>query len=343
MKHFLICTAALMLSLVLASGADAQRRSSEERNRDNDEQPSSGSSEQRIRGSGEERSRGSNEERGSRNSSNEERGERSSSNEERGNRSSRWGNWGGGNWGQGRTRESRSGGNGGGTGGSGFNEQYGIITERNIFMRDRRVRERNDFRGPSRPPLTPEQTFVLTGVVIEDDEYHAYLEDISRRTIQKMTVGSELARGKIVDMDIDAIAYESNGKVTWVLVGSNLTGSSVGSVSDERVNAALWSGGGGVTSAPAPGAPLPDANNPNLTTEEKMRLRRAMELNPGAVVPAVPNNGENNGEQLEQGGEQPQIEQPAQEQPIPQQPTPQNSGLSTEEQMRLRRQQELGR
>jgi hypothetical protein len=274
-------------------------------------------------------------------------------------RSSRWsrnggGNYGGGNYGgngggNGRSRssESRS-----GSGGPGFNEQYSIITERNIFMRDRRSRNDERDRGSrSGPPRTPEQTYVLTGVVIEDDEFHAYLEDVTRRTSQKFTVGAPLARGKIAAIDIDAIAYESNGHVTWVVVGSNLTGAAVGSVSDERINAALYGGGGAAQTAPTAGAPLPDANNPNLTTEEKMRLRRMMESNPGAIMPGVPQEQPDSNEQPAEGAEQ--FQQPQQpqnsgnfEQTAPPQPGQENSGLSLEEQMRLRRQQEqqgLGR
>jgi hypothetical protein len=268
------------------------------------------------------RQRGNNDERNGRNSSNEERGGRNFS---------RWGNSGGDN--------NNSGRSGSRNGGSGFNDQYGIITERNIFLRDRRSRDDERPRGGNRVVLTPEQTFVLTGVVLEDDEYHAYLEDVTRRTIQKMTVGTSIARGTIAAIDIDAIAYESNGKVTWINVGSNLTGSAVGSVSDERVNAALWSGSS--TTAAAPGTPLPDANNPNLTMEERMRLRRAMEMNPGAVLPTVPQNGATSGQQPAEGTQE-EPEQPVAE-PQPGQPTPGAPGLSIEEQMRLRRQQELGR
>jgi hypothetical protein len=353
MKSLLSILVGVILGLSMAFPARAQRR------QDNDNERSDRSSFDEDRRSRRERSdeqrsnRNSWDEQRERNSFNSERGNRSSSDEQRTSgsssedRGSRWQRWGGGSdGGASFSRSTRSESRGGGSVGGVFAEQYSIITERNIFLRDRRSREtQQDWRSRTTAPRTPEQTYVLTGVVFEDDEFHAFMEDVTRRTIQKLTVGTPIARGRIAAIDIDAVAYESNGQVTWVNVGSNLTGTSVGSVSEERVNAALFGGAG----AAAPGAPLPDANNPNLTVEERMRLRRAMETTPGAALPPVPEAG--SAEQPpDEGGEQLQVEQPAGvEQPDPNQPAPQppqgadTSGLSLEEQMRLRRQQELGR
>jgi hypothetical protein len=150
-----------------------------------------------------------------------------------------------------------------------FRERYGVLYEHDIFLRDRR-------RAPtrvatSRPMFeTPEQAFVLTGIVFEDGEYHAYLEDLARGQSLKLRIGDSIARGQIEDILIDAIQYGWQGGEAWVGIGNNLTGGEVGSVSDARLRAA------------ASGASTQSTTMPvdigNLSAEERMKLRRMQEL-----------------------------------------------------------------
>ncbi|HEY7087386.1 MAG TPA: hypothetical protein VH518_04805 [Tepidisphaeraceae bacterium] len=259
------------------------------------------------------------------------------------------------NW-RGGGNDSRSSDRAGPTTSGSYSDQYGVLTDRNIFMRDRSSRrDRGDVRR-SFGPTTPEQSYVLTGIVFEDGDYHAYFEDLNRGGVQKLVTGGSIARGQISDIEIDGVEYAgTNGQTAWVEIGSNLTGTRIGSVSAERVNAALGSGGGGATAAPG-ALPNIDPNNPNLTVEERMRLRRMQEQNPGMATP-VPAGGEGDagdqgaGAATEENGPPQQPQQQPPQGPGAGQPAGAGAGpgaagtsnLSVEEQMRLRRAQELGR
>jgi hypothetical protein len=158
-------------------------------------------------------------------------------------------------------------------------DRYAVLTEQNIFLKDRRTRPRNVGSSGERPmtemdriKATPEAKFVLTGVVFEDGDYRAFIEDTSASKVLRLSVGEPIARGKITEIDIDTIAYESAGKTTIINVGTTLTG----------IPYSAFTASPGATPAPgaAPSTPLPDPNNPNLTIEERMKLRRAAELQP---------------------------------------------------------------
>jgi hypothetical protein len=158
-------------------------------------------------------------------------------------------------------------------------DRYAVLTDQNIFLKDRRTRPRNGSTSTERPmtemdriKATPEAKFVLTGVVFEDGDYRAFIEDTSASKVLRLSVGEPIARGKITEIDIDTIAYESAGKTTIINVGTTLTG----------IPYSAFTASPGATPAPgaAPSTPLPDPNNPNLTIEERMKLRRAAELQP---------------------------------------------------------------
>ncbi|HVT88394.1 MAG TPA: hypothetical protein VHD56_06045 [Tepidisphaeraceae bacterium] len=215
-------------------------------------------------------------------------------------------------------------------------DDYGIISQQNIFLRDRRIRPVIP-AGPGELP--PEQANVVTGIVFDDvdQQYHAYMETISGRNIgqvQRLKAGDKIAIGEIVDMRIDKVGYRRTGseEITWVSIGSNLTGEQVGSVSDFAVRSAAEGGGGQFQRqfAPAVAPPSLDPNTANLSMEERMKLRRATEGQTGAAPAPAP---------------APAAEPAAEQAPalaLPPTDAAQNAGLSIEERMRLRRQQEQG-
>jgi hypothetical protein len=151
-----------------------------------------------------------------------------------------------------------------------YRERYGVLAEHDIFMRDRtrHVRVATTRSGFA----TPEQAFVLTGIVFEDGEYHAYLEDLQRSESMKVRIGDAVARGQVGDIQMDALQYTGPGGSTWIGIGNNLSGGEVGSVSDARIAAAA-SGGSSTQPSSMP------ANIANLSVEERMKLRRMQELN----------------------------------------------------------------
>ena len=162
-------------------------------------------------------------------------------------------------------------------------DQYNAIVERNIFLRERpRPRPANTQRwerprDPT-PPETPEQRYVLRGVVIENDELRAYFENIRSNEGVRVKPGEAIGNGHIAGIAIDAVAYAAaDGTVTWIDVGENLTGAR-----DTR------SGTGGGTSASATPSTSPSTTSPstssdpaNLSVEERMRQRRLQQRGGG--------------------------------------------------------------
>ena len=148
-------------------------------------------------------------------------------------------------------------------------DRYTVIAERNIFLKERSSRRPSErstsSTQPSRRPL--EESFVLVGIVREEGEWRAYVEETGRSSTRRLTAGDEVARGKVTRIDIDGIEYDAGEAPTWVAIGSNLMG--------------RWSGGSsGLSLSSTPAAAdgpttLPfDSNDPNLTLEQRMRLRR---------------------------------------------------------------------
>ena len=160
-----------------------------------------------------------------------------------------------------------------GTGSASYREQYDVLVDHNFFLKDRR--RATTAPASTRPaPKPPEEMFVLTGVVYEplEDKAFAYFEDLSAGKLVRVATGDKLARGSIAAININAVAFERDGKQVPVLVGDDLTGK----------RASVFGSSSSATSSPAAGAPSPsaapiDPNNPNLTLEERMRLRRQTE------------------------------------------------------------------
>lgn len=144
-----------------------------------------------------------------------------------------------------------------------FRERYGVLSDRNVFVRDRRA-PRRDEPASRQAPRAPEQTFVLTGVVFEDGGYRAYMEDRAAGTTQRLGPGDAIARGRITQIQMDAVEYTQGDRSVWVEIGKDLTGAQALSRAELM---------GQSTTGPS----LPDPNNPNLTVEERMRLRRAQQ------------------------------------------------------------------
>jgi hypothetical protein len=183
-----------------------------------------------------------------------------------------------------------------------YNERYGVLSEHNIFLRERGKPARAAYVPSSQSSYSqytkpvPEATYVLTGIVLEEGQYRAYVEDTSTGRVLRLAVGDTVARGHVLEIEIDAIAYDLNGKGTWITVGSDLRGQPFSGFPTalSRYMAATTnpsrsgtSGGGGPggngftagSSSSSSGgggvAPPPlDPSTAGLSVEERMRLRR---------------------------------------------------------------------
>jgi hypothetical protein len=169
-----------------------------------------------------------------------------------------------------QSRDARSSSSGGA---SAYREHYGVIYEHNIFIKDRRKPTTAPATTRPAPPRQPEQTLMLTGVVYEplEGKAYAFFEDLSAGTIMRTEVGDKVARGTIAAIDIDIVAYDRDGKLTPVAVGQDLTGARASAGSSSRSSTSS------ATTSPATSAPAIDPKNPNLSLEERMRLRRQQE------------------------------------------------------------------
>src|SRR5437868_5949080 len=82
-----------------------------------------------------------------------------------------------------------------------YNDRYGVLSERNIFLRERGkpatrpsyTRGSDSNSSFTRPP--PEAVYVLTGIVLEEGQYRAYVEDTSTGRVHRLAVGDTVARG----------------------------------------------------------------------------------------------------------------------------------------------------
>jgi hypothetical protein len=163
-----------------------------------------------------------------------------------------------------------------------YQERYGVLSERNIFLRERgrpapstRQSDYTSRNSMSRPPA--EATYVLTGIVLEDGQYRAYIEEVGTGRVQRLGVGDAVAKGHVLEIDIDAIAYSAGGEGTWVPIGCDLQGKPFNSFPTALSRYMSSTSSTNSTSRPSTqgAAPLPiDPNSPNLSVEERMRLRR---------------------------------------------------------------------
>jgi hypothetical protein len=160
-----------------------------------------------------------------------------------------------------------------------YNDRYGVLSDRNIFLRERGrpapSTRRYDSSTTSSSRPAAESTYVLTGIVLEGGQYRAYVEEVNTGRVLRLAVGDAVAKGHVLDIDIDAIAYSANGQGTWIAIGNDLQGKPFNSFPSalSRSMSSSTSPTSGPTTQGA--APLPiDPNSPNLSVEERMRLRR---------------------------------------------------------------------
>ncbi len=104
--------------------------------------------------------------------------------------------------------------------------KYSIILQRNIFSRQRspfRPRDRNaEARAVAAP--NPETHFVLKGVVQEDNQFIAFIEDTQGGGVLRLRQGDKVARGAIKTLSLDALEYQLEDKTISVRLGCDLEG-----------------------------------------------------------------------------------------------------------------------
>jgi len=149
--------------------------------------------------------------------------------------------------------------------------RYDIILKRNIFSRSRQPfrRERQVQEEPKQVVLPdPESYYILKGIVQEDSQFIAFVEDKRDGSILRLRAGDSIARGTVKALSLDTLEYQMAQEVTTVKLGSDLQGG-YGAVT--ATDLMEWSQTSTTTSPPAQtGQPAPSADEADI-------LKRLME------------------------------------------------------------------
>jgi len=106
---------------------------------------------------------------------------------------------------------------------------------------------------------------LFVGVIAQDEEYVAFAENQVTHQLMVLRTGDDVARGKVVAITLDTLAYGSGGAIKQVPIGHNLAG--------ELVASSLASGAatsGSPTSAPSTAGMSPE----QAALMERLRQRR---------------------------------------------------------------------
>jgi hypothetical protein len=143
-----------------------------------------------------------------------------------------------------------------------MSSQYSLLNHRSIFIRGTQTVYPSGSSGGSSGgasrPARPEEALVFNGVTETDHQIVAFIEDTVALKENQYQVGDSIAGGKIVDINLDSLQFESHGKTTTVYVGQNLLGGEVTNLG----------------SAPSSGGPT----GPESDIVARMRARRRQEL-----------------------------------------------------------------
>jgi len=109
-------------------------------------------------------------------------------------------------------------------------------------------------------------------VVFEDNAYRAYVENTSSGVVSRLSVGDAVARGKVGEIALDGVSYDGpGGRKIWIVVGDDLAGEPA-VTPDDSILATTQA------STMPSGVENLNPNDPTLTMEQKMKLKRMMEL-----------------------------------------------------------------
>jgi len=105
--------------------------------------------------------------------------------------------------------------------------KYNIILDRNMFSRTRE-RPRPPGEIVERPKVmpNPESYLLLKGVVQENGQFIAFVEDKRTGSVLRLREGDSVARGTVKSLNLDGLQYQFQEKAISVSLGSDLEGGS---------------------------------------------------------------------------------------------------------------------
>jgi len=107
-------------------------------------------------------------------------------------------------------------------------DRYRVLSERNIFLRNRSAprRERSGGSPPSAAPSAREY-HVLTGVLQLAEDGIAFFEDTRTRETVRVAPGDKLGGGTVTLITLTGLTYERDGAARTIVVGEDLAGVAV--------------------------------------------------------------------------------------------------------------------
>jgi hypothetical protein len=104
-------------------------------------------------------------------------------------------------------------------------DDFAVLNLRNIFFKGHLPSPDAGQQGSSSFEVhSVETTYIFNGVTITDGKPVAFLENTDSGAVMQAHVGDTIARGKIVNIALDSLDYQANGRVTRVQIGQNLAG-----------------------------------------------------------------------------------------------------------------------
>jgi hypothetical protein len=108
---------------------------------------------------------------------------------------------------------------------SGMGAKYDIILQRNVFSRQRSpFRPRDSSQSQAVVVPNPETHFLLNGIVQENEQFSAFIEDTQGGGVLRLRQGDRVARGTIKTLSLDALEYQLEDKTIIVKLGCDLEG-----------------------------------------------------------------------------------------------------------------------
>jgi len=104
--------------------------------------------------------------------------------------------------------------------------KFEIITQRNMFSRLREPVRPEGERPVERQRAVPnpESYLLLKGIVQEDNQCIAFVEDKQSGHVVRLRAGDSVARGTVKSLDLDGLEYQFQDRVVRVALGFDLEG-----------------------------------------------------------------------------------------------------------------------
>ena len=100
---------------------------------------------------------------------------------------------------------------------------YRVLLSRSIFA----AGGKSGDAAAQASSLPPEASLALKGVVQDDQQFTAFVEDVPRKRLLQLKVGDAVARGRVVAITLHELQYAASGRLTRVAIGQALGGPGV--------------------------------------------------------------------------------------------------------------------